>query len=138
MADPISPQMLATVMRGSCDRVALEVDRYELKVAQIDHKLRTASTACGDDWRGFLVQTLGGELSFFEPLSKGLGIAARSNDSDAQILAFTLALIAKRADAGRIAQYDAQWAARTLKRFRDRDAAGLRRREAALARLFGT
>jgi hypothetical protein len=138
MADLIPPQMRAVVARGRHDRVSLDVERYEPAVVTIDHKLRTMSTACGDDWRGFLVQTLGGELSFFEPLSKGLGIAARSNDSDAQILAFTLALIAKRADAGRIAQYDAQWIVRTIKRFRDMDDAGRRRREAALARLLGT
>ena len=80
---------------------------------------------------------MGGELSFFEPLSKGLGLAARSNDTDAEIIDFTQALLAKRADAGRIAQYDAQWITRTLRRFRDMDGVGRARREAALARLFG-
>lgn len=137
MADPIPPQMRAVVVRGRHDRVSLDVERYEPAVVMIDHKLRTASMAAGDDWKAFLVQTLGGELSFFEPLSKGLGIAARSSASDPEIIAFTLALLAKRADAGRIAQYDAQWLARTLRSFREKDNSGRRRREAALAKLFG-
>ena len=137
IADPISPQMLATVVRGSRDRVVLDAGRYEPAVVVIDHKLRAASTAAADDWKAFLVQTLGGDLGFFDPLSRGLGIAARSSDTDAEIIAFTLALMAKRADPTRVDHYGAQWIASTVKRFREKDDGSRRRREAALARLFG-
>jgi hypothetical protein len=37
------------------------------------------------------------------------------------VIDFTLALIKRRADPSRVDQYDRQWVARSLKRFRDRD-----------------
>jgi hypothetical protein len=137
MRDPISPQLWAVVVCGSKDRVALVAGRYEPTVAKIDHEINLATAASGDDWRGFLKRTVGGDLFFFEPLSKGLWIAVRSNDPDAAIVSFTLALLKKRADPGRIAQYDSVWIGRTLKRFRAMDSSGETRREAALSRLFG-
>jgi hypothetical protein len=127
MSDPIPPQLRAVVVRGSRDRIGLVADRYdpaivvrgskdrvllvadryEPTVVEIECKIGAASAASGDDWRAFLDKTLGGDLSFFEPLTKGLGIAARSSDPDASIIAFTLGLLRKRADTSRIAQYDA-------------------------------
>jgi hypothetical protein len=93
MADPIPPQLLAVVVRGEHDRVSLVVDRFEAKVVEIARKLDAATTACGDDWRRFLDQTLGGDLGFFEPLSRALGMAARSDDSEAVVVALMLALL---------------------------------------------
>ena len=90
----------------------------------------------GPDWRGFLRSTLGGELSFHEPLKMGLGRAARSGETDEAIIAFTVALLAKRADQARRAQYNAAWIGRTLKSFRAKDGHTRSRLEAARASLF--
>ena len=67
---------------------------------------------------------------------RGSGLAARSNDTDDAIIAFTLALLAKRADRGRIAQYDKAWIARTLTRFRAMDGRVQAARAAACAASF--
>ena len=97
----------------------LIADRFTEQVAAIERKLKTVSEATrivdpvsgGDfhDWRQFLKATVGGELSFFEPLSMGLGLAARSPDSHETVVEFTRKLIAERADKGRISQYDSEW-----------------------------
>jgi hypothetical protein len=150
MADQIPPQLWAVVVRGSKDRVGLVADRYEPKVVEIERKMVATlavariesgigvpSSASGGDWRGFLETTLGDDLGFFEPLTKGIGIAARSGDPDAEIVASTLALLSRRADPSRIAQYDAAWIARSLERFRAMDGRTRARRDAALSSLFG-
>ena len=136
MDDPIPPQLWAAVVRERRDRVALAADRYAPAIIEVDRKLCAASGATGDDWRGFLDKTVGGELSFFEPLSMGLGMAARSNDADSEIIRFTLSLIRSRADPARISQYSAEWIAHSLKRFRHKDKNCAVSREAALKRLF--
>jgi hypothetical protein len=136
MDDPIPPQLRAAVVRERMERVALAADRYAPAIVEIDRKLIAASEAAGDDWRGFLDKTIGGELSFFEPLSMGLGLAARSDDADGEVVRFTLSLIKSRADPARISQYDAQWIGRSLKRFRHKDKNCAVSRETALKRLF--
>ena len=137
IADPIPPKLWAAVARGSKDRVALVADRFDPVVVEIERKIGAALLAAGDDWRFFLHQTVGGDLSFFEPLTRGLGIAARSGDADTAIVAFTLALLKRRADKARIAQYDAAWIAYSLRRFRAMDDDIRGRREAALSELYG-
>ena len=136
MGDPIPPQLWAAVVRERTERVALVADRYAPAIVEIDRKLCTASGAAGDDWRGFLDKTVGGELSFFEPLSKGVGLAARSDDADSEIIQFALSLIRSRADPARISQYDAQWIGRSLKSFRHKDSRCAASRETALKGLF--
>jgi hypothetical protein len=137
MTDPIPPDRWAVVARGSFDRVALVVDRYDPAIVVLDTKLRAATIAAGDDWRRFLLDTVGGAMSFFEPLSRGLGIAAQSNEPTDVIVAFALALIRDRAGPGRIAQYDAAWIRRSVERFCAADQRVRSRRDAALAQLFG-
>jgi hypothetical protein len=147
MSDPIPPQMWAALVRERKDRVQLIVDRFAEKVAAIERKLervakemRIVDPIAGGEhhnWRGFLEAAVGGELSFFEPLSMGLGLAARSPDTHETVIAFTLKLIAERADKGRISQYDSEWIGRSLNRFRDRDRSLRDKREAMLARLYG-
>ena len=117
--------------------MALVVDRYAPAVVEIDRKIGAASIASGDDWRAFLDRTVGGDLSFFEPMTRGLGLAARSNESDGEVIRFTLALIQQRADPARISQYSAEWIGRSLRRFRNKDDRVSVSREAALRRLFG-
>ncbi len=136
MDDPISPHLLATVVNGVRDRVHLNADRYAVKVAEIERQLQSVVACTGLDWRSFLRRTLGGELSFHEPLKMGLGRAARSSETDEAIIAFTLALLAKRADPARRAQYNAAWIGRTLKSFRAKDGLTRSRLEAARACLF--
>jgi hypothetical protein len=121
MDDPIPPLMWASMVRGRRVRAALVAERFAPAVAEIDRAMASAFTSHRGDWRGFLEETVGGPTSFFEPLSKGLGLAARSNDPDSAVIDFTLALIKRRADPSRVDQYDRQWVARSLKRFRDRD-----------------
>ena len=136
MDDPIPPHLLATVVSGVRDRVDLNADRYAVKVAEIERRLQSVVACTGLDWRSFLRSTLGGELSFHEPLKMGLGRAARSGETDEAIIAFTLALLAKRADPARRAQYNAAWIGRTLKSFRAKDGHTRSRLEAARASLF--
>ena len=137
MADPIAPKLWAAVARGSKDRVAIVTDRYDPIVVEIERMIGAALLAAGDDWRFFLNQTVGGDLSFFEPLTRGLGIAARSGDADTAIVRFTLALVKRRADKDRLRQYDAAWIAYSLRRFRAMDDLIRGRREAALSELYG-
>ena len=136
MRDPIPPQLWAAAVRDRKDRVALVADRYAPAIVEIERKIGLASTTHGADWRGFLDSTVGGELSFFEPLSKGLGLAARSNEPDSAVVNFTLSIIKQRADAARISKYDAGWLGRSLRHFRGMDNNASATREAALARLF--
>jgi hypothetical protein len=136
MCDPISPQLWAAAVRDRKDRVALVANRYAPAVVEIDRKLGAVHLATGDDWRAFLDATVGGDLSFFEPLSKGLGLAARANEPDSVIVNFALSLIKQRADPARISKYDAGWLGRSLRRFRGMDNNASATREAALARLF--
>ena len=130
------PHLLATVVSAVRDRVDLNVDPYAVKVAEIERRLQSVVACTGLDWRSFLRSTLGGELSFHEPLKMGLGRAARSGETDDAIIAFTLALLAKRADPARRAQYNAAWIGRTLKSFRAKDDHTRSRLEAAGASLF--
>ena len=69
-------------MSGVRDRVHLNADRYAVKVAEIERRLQSVVASTGVDWRCFMRSTLGGELSFHEPLKMGLGRAARSGKSD--------------------------------------------------------
>ena len=101
MDDPIPPHLLATVVSGVRDRVDLNADRYAVKVADIERRLQSVVACTGLDWRSFLSRTLGGELSFHEPLKMGLGRAARSGETDEAIIAFTWLLLAKCADPAR-------------------------------------
>ena len=55
--------------------------------------------------------------TFFEPLTKALGLAARSSDSDDVIADFLLMLIAERGPS-RIDRYDRAWLLDRLRQFR--------------------
>jgi hypothetical protein len=71
------------------------------------------------------------------PLSRGLGLAARSSDRDDAIIVFTSALLAKRADPGRIRDYGKAWLGRTIARFRAKDGRVQAARAAASRQLYG-
>lgn len=121
MDDPVPEALRAFVVPGKAGRVNLVANRYDTISATIERKVNAAATASGDNWRKLLEATLGGPNSFFEPLSKALGLAAHSADSEADIVAFTSQLLAQRADLGRQSQYNHQWITSTLRRFRSKD-----------------
>ena len=102
--------------------MTLDVHRYDRRMQEIEAHVGRVASGCGGDWRKLLTETLGGPTSFFEPLTQALGLAARSSDSDAEIVRFVEGLMVERADHGRQRQYAERWVLSTLKRFRQRDA----------------
>ncbi len=105
MDDPVPETQWAFVLPGVTERVSLVAERYDAISAMIERKVNAAAAVCGDDWRRLLEATLGGPTGFFAPLSKALGVAARSADSDAEIAAAIGVLLAERADFGRQGRY---------------------------------
>lgn len=138
MADPVPTALRATIVPGFYgDRVRLLADRFDSRIE--DHLLRPhpgagiagdavfagatggAGNGVGDDWKEWLDREVGGSMSFFQPLTAGLGRAAHSAASEAEIVAFALELVAERADPARRRHYDAGWVQSTLRRFRAAD-----------------
>jgi hypothetical protein len=110
---------------GENDLVSLNVCRFDGIVRRINATVERNLRDCGDDWRGFLDSSVGGGPgTFFLPLTRGLGLAARSADDEGAIIGFVVALLAERADKDRQAGYGRDWIARTVRRFRDRDHEG--------------
>jgi hypothetical protein len=121
-----------SVSPGRGNVVSLNVCRFDEIVRGVNATVERNLRDCGDDWRGFLDNSVGGGPgTFFVPLTQGLGLAARSADDEATIINFVIALLAERADKNRQAAYGRDWIARTVRRFRDRDHEG----HLAIARL---
>ena len=89
-------------------------------VRVVTARILRVSQEVGSDWRAFLEHTVGPETGFFEPLTKGLGVAARSDASEAEIVAYVGGLLAERAkdDPGRRSRYGPRWVTSTVARFR--------------------
>ena len=121
MDDPVPASCRAVILPGSADTVSLVVDRYVAKAVRIRAQVKAAAGACGRNWKQLLALTVGGETGFFEPLSKGIGAAARAGANAAEIEGFIAALLTQRADPGRRRQYGAAWVRRSLHSFRRRD-----------------
>jgi hypothetical protein len=125
MPDPVPRELHAVILPGEGDVVSLDAHRFDQTVRLVNAKVERTLTDCGDDWRGFLDQTVGGGPgTCFEPLTRGLGVAARSADDEATIVNFVIALLAERADKDRQPAYGRYWTTRTVRRFRDRDDEG--------------
>ena len=103
--DPVPRELWAFELPGSSERVVLDVHKHDRRAAEIAHHVARVSARCGPDWRRLLTETLGGPTSFCAPLSQALGVAARSSDSEAEIVGFASDLVAERADLGRLRQY---------------------------------
>ena len=121
MDDPVPSHCRVVLLPGSADTVSLVADRYAAKATQIRAQVTGAAVACRGDWKKLLALTVGGETGFFEPLSRGIGAAARAAASAAEIEGFVGALLAERADPGRRRQYGPVWIRRSLRSFRRRD-----------------
>jgi hypothetical protein len=113
MPDPVPRELHAVILPGEGDVVPLDAHRFDQTVRLVNAKVERALTDCGDDWRGFLDQTVGGGPgTCFEPLTRGLGLAARSADDEATIVNFVVSLLAERADKDRRRAYSPNWIVR--------------------------
>jgi hypothetical protein len=126
-SDPVANDLHAFVLSGlEGNRVPLEVERYAPPALQHPIGRGFSGVRCGFGchWQSFLEANVGGPESFFKPLLSGLGLAARSSATTDEIVGFTLALIAARADPDRQRHYDREWILRTLTSFRSADVRG--------------
>lgn len=121
MGDPVPQEHWAFVLPGVFgDRVSLVADRYDKGAEDIVRRVREAAANCGD-WRELLEQTLGGPEGFHEPLKRGIGLAAQSTATEQEIVDFVTALLAERADPGRMVSYGPRWVCKVVQSFRIRD-----------------
>ena len=121
MNDPVPAACRLAILPWDTDTVCLAIDRYAAKAVAIHAQVKSAASVCGRDWKQLLALTVGGDTGFFEPLTRGIGSAARGGVSAAEIEGFVAALLAQRADPGRIRQYGQAWVRRSLRSFRRRD-----------------
>jgi hypothetical protein len=125
MRDPTPRELHAVILPGESDVVSLDAHRFDPTVRLVNAKVERALTDCGDDWRAFLNRTVGGGPgTCFGPLTRGLGVAARSANDEATIVNFVVSLLAERADKDRQRAYGPDWIVKTLRRFRDHDEEG--------------
>ena len=137
IADPVPPRLRAFVLEGSRgDRVSLVTDRYEAASSPADRAAVFAPQSMQDDWRRYLRAALGGADSFFAPLTRALGVAARDLCDENEVIAFARTLVIARADPGRVAHYSEDWMRATLRRFRAADLAAEDRRRTLLSELI--
>jgi hypothetical protein len=123
MDDPLAGQPLAVIIEGDKgDRVALDIGEFEPEFQRITSTFKAAAVSAGSDWKSFLQETVGSDMGFYEPLSKGLGIAARAGADDAEVVEFVAQLLKDRADIGRCRQYGTAWVLSTMRTFRAKDA----------------
>ena len=95
MDDPVPAQLFAFLLPGFLDGpVPLRIGRLDEMVRVVTARILRVSQEVGSDWRAFLEPTVGPETGFFEPLTKGLGVAARSDASEAEIVAYVGGLLA--------------------------------------------
>ncbi|QIG50593.1 hypothetical protein G5V57_24395 [Nordella sp. HKS 07] len=137
MEDPVPPELWAFVLPGTAGRVSLVAERYDSISLAIERKVAAAAAASGGDWRKLLDATLGGPTGFFEPLSRALGLAAHTQESEAEICACVAALLSQRPDPGRQSRYGENWVVSTIRRFRGKDAKLAEEIEFLQHKLFG-
>ena len=119
--DTVPRALHAIILDGDRDLAPLVVDRFAVGLAKIEAKIEQAVRACRRDWRALMDETIGGEESFFIPLTRSIGFAVRAGATAAEIETTVTTLITLRADADRRAQYDRSWIARTIASFQNRD-----------------
>jgi hypothetical protein len=157
MEDPVPRGMRAIILPGSKDTVTLDVGRFDVKpeivassgkekVPRVPKHLGKApvvegtvpcsAISSGQDWRRRLEATVGGPDGFFEPLTRGIGLAVGVGAPSAEIEGAVAALLARRADAARQTAYSAEWVRRSISSFEERDAAGRAAYAGDIARIF--
>jgi hypothetical protein len=145
MRDPIPVALHATILGGEKERVPLELARFDAQVARASRQAArppteqpiARATRIGlSGWRESMVAEVGGTEGYFAPLTRALGLAAQSGDSDDDICSLVADLLAERTDAGRRRRYGPDWVASTLRSFRMKDEDRSARIAAGRARLF--
>jgi hypothetical protein len=122
MDDPVPASCRAVILPGGADKVSLVVDRYVAKAVKIRAQVKGAATVCGRNWKQLLALTVGGDTGFFEPLTRGIGAAARAGASASEIDGFLSPRCWRSGRTpGRRRQYGAAWVRRSLRSFRRRD-----------------
>lgn len=122
LKDPVPPHLQCFIIEGR-DAATIDLEEYQPQLDRHETEIREY-IATGDQqgWRAVLKSTLGAPAyGFFEALQLSLGIAARSGDEADDIVDFCVALLAKRADADRIAHYDEAWLQAAVDAFRSSD-----------------
>jgi hypothetical protein len=147
MDDPVPAHLHVVEIPGSYGGyVSLVAHRFDERL-EVAACTPSSNGACapssngagvGDDWKAYLDNTVGGELSYFQPLTSGLGRAALSSATEDEIISFVTHLVADRADRDRLAHYDANWVRSTLRRFRAADRRAVANIERMRAQLFHT
>jgi hypothetical protein len=126
MSDPVPVSLHAVILSGRAGTVSLVVGRYAPKAAEIRVQVKFAATACGRNWKQLLALTVGSDTGFFEPLTRGVGVAVRAGARAEEIEGFVIALLVQRADPARRRQYGPVWVRRTIRSFQRRDEAARR------------
>ena len=136
LSDPVPPEDWVFVLDGLNDEVILDLKKYVPVGKKAEGRLTGATREAKGDYRAFARATVGrrgfeiGDFSntFNEPLTKALGIAARSKDSDDTITDFLLDLVAERGPS-RVERYNRDWLLYALGRFREEDEEEDKKRE---------
>jgi hypothetical protein len=137
IADPVPPRLRAFVLEGSRgDRVCLVTDRYEAASSRADAAAVFAPSPMQSDWRRYMRAAVGGPDSFFVPLTRAFGGAARDLCEENEVISFARALVIARADPERVAHYSEDWMRAALRRFKTADLAAEARRKSLLAELL--
>jgi hypothetical protein len=136
MEDPVPRSLHATILAGDTDTVSLVVDRFKEKVAVIEASVARSAASCGGDWKRLLDATVGGPAGFFEPPTRGIGLAVRVGAPAAEVEVAVGALLMERADKQRQRAYGSDWVRRSIRSFRAKDVAKRAAYQREFARIF--
>ena len=138
--DPVPIDQRVIFLDGLFDAVSLDLsvcDEMAGSLFAASH-IACASGVPTTDWRAVMTLCVGGPDGFYEPLTRGLGIASQSGEPDHLIIGFVFGLLEERADPARRAQYGPEWVSAALRGFRRRDVERSHRIEAVRSRLFSS
>ena len=127
-ADAVPPEDWVFVLDGLNDTVTLDLKKYAPLGKKAEARLARAQKEAHGSWRALAQATVGrrgdeiGDIAntFNVPLTKTLGLAARSHDTDETITDTLLALGAERGPA-RVDRYNREWMLDALRSFREKD-----------------
>lgn len=125
LRDPVPEHLHAVIVEGMFgDYVDLDVHQFDAEAEAEAAKANfTGGGGRGSDWRTYLINEVGGTMSFRAPLEHGLGLAAHTGDGEADIVAFARALVIERTrnDRFRRGWYGEDWLLKALRNFRAGD-----------------
>jgi predicted P-loop ATPase len=130
LKDPVPEADWAFMLDGAKERVELELAKYVKEGKKVEEFIAKSEKISGGDWRDLARRIVGcrdglvGDISgtFHEPLIKVIGLAVHTRDSDDEIIAFLMQLIAERGGRARQTTYDTDWLRDAVEWCRERDA----------------